>query len=955
MSGAFDAEALLAALAAEPAERRAELVRAAGPVESVLSELAVAIERLAITRVADAIRVSELVQELADRLDGARARSSARRARAQALAYSQRYDEALPVVLEAVQIADAAGLGFDAARARLAAVHPLVNLLRFEDAIASAEAARQAFLAAGRAELAGRADSSIGGVHQKMNRPAVALRHFDRGAALLGGDAVALAQLQSNRGLALLSLDRFGEAEAAYLAALETFERVGLSWAVAIVVGNLAELAARQGRLARALEYYERAQRRLDRDAAPAAAARIQIERADVFALLGQHAAALDEFRAALPELERNGLIREALQARAGAGTALFRLGDHGGAEAALRDVVAACELHGQRADAAHYRLVLAEIACAAGRFDEALDDVRAAAASSGDRPAAAAAIAHQSARIALAQGDLSGAEASIGCALPAAEALDLPMLRADVLHLRSRLRRQAGRTDDAIDDLRAAVQLVERVRGLLHAERFRASFHGDRAAIYADLAAAALDASGGPSFGTAFEAIELAKSRTLLDQVRGAIDLTQLDSAEGDERERELLRELGQLRGEASVFYSRLADRSLGLAGACAADEDTVDAWRRGIHERERRIDAIESRVSATRGAAGLFAPPAALADVQSRLASDAALILYFAAGAELLALIVRTGGVSVVRGLASMGYVAELVDRVHFQIRRALRAPNLSGERESRMVGDAQRALGALHDAVFRPLRTALEGAQRLVVVPHGPLHIAPLHALWDGERHLCAAHELTYAPSATLWLRLASRARSVARGGETLVVGVADELAPDIEQEAREAAAALGCREPLLGDRATVERVVAALPHAAVAHLACHGHFSSENAVGSGLRLADRWLTVREIYGLRLPGTVVVLSGCETARSAVGGGDDLVGLVRGFVAAGASAVVASQWIVNDSCTKALMALLYTGWTGADAPGRLAHALRAAQAEVRTQRPHPTFWAPFVVMGEL
>ena len=110
--------------------------------------------------------------------------------------------------------------------------------------------------------------------------------------------------------------------------------------------------------------------------------------------------------------------------------------------------------------------------------------------------------------------------------------------------------------------------------------------------------------------------------------------------------------------------------------------------------------------------------------------------------------------------------------------------------------------------------------------------------------------------------------------------------------------------------------------------------------------GGKFADRWLTVRDIYALRLRAKLVTLSACDTGRAVVGSGDELVGLVRGFFAAGAASLLLSLWLVNDESGADQMARFYDAWRrGATKPA----ALRAAQLAHLTERPHPAFWAPF------
>ena len=76
--------------------------------------------------------------------------------------------------------------------------------------------------------------------------------------------------------------------------------------------------------------------------------------------------------------------------------------------------------------------------------------------------------------------------------------------------------------------------------------------------------------------------------------------------------------------------------------------------------------------------------------------------------------------------------------------------------------------------------------------------------------------------------------------------------------------------------------------------VLHLATHADFRPDNPLFSGLALADGWLTTLDIFNLRLDASLVTLSACQTGRSVIGGGDELLGLMRSFLAAGAASLV-------------------------------------------------------------
>lgn len=145
--------------------------------------------------------------------------------------------------------------------------------------------------------------------------------------------------------------------------------------------------------------------------------------------------------------------------------------------------------------------------------------------------------------------------------------------------------------------------------------------------------------------------------------------------------------------------------------------------------------------------------------------------------------------------------------------------------------------------------------------------------------------------------------------------------------------------------------------------ILHLATHGLLNPRRPENSGLVLStvtrdgqqqDGFIGLREIYGLKAPVDLVVLSACQTALGRDVRGEGLLGLTRGFMYAGASSVVSSLWKVDDEVTAALMPEFYENLLHKKLPP--AAALRAAQNSIR-QRPgweSPYFWAAFTLQGE-
>jgi tetratricopeptide (TPR) repeat protein len=935
-----------------PPDEVAERIRRSDdPARCLLAAIDDAAKQIGGDPAAAAERIGRLAA-LADVLSIPAAQARARRAQARALSYLGRLADALALCRDAVTVAVAAGESVEAGRAQLASMHALGELGRLDEAIRTGQAARELFINADEPALAARADINLGIAHQRRDAPATAVECLARARPWVESDPLTLGHLDNSRGEALLALNDFAGAQAAFAAALAAFEAAGADLTAAIAEGNLADLAARQGRVQRSLFHFERARRRLEQCESPGHLARLISEQAEAKSTLVLPRDALREYELALPELDGRGLALEAARARTGMGLVLMRLGRLTEAQTALAAAATAFQELGHATAKARVDLARAELALRNGQRADARAMSRRALAALEARPVDSASARELLARTEMQAGDTAAAESELSAGLAIAERFDLAPLRADFLHLRGRIRRSAARHAEAAADCAAAIDQVERVRGSLQAERFRSSFLGHRSAVYEDLVDSLLMAGGDDAVPRAFAAAEQAKSRSLLDQVRSIMDDAEPERATEAPHgsDRLLLDAAAVLRAELNALYSRLTDQP-----ASTGPGADLRAWQQALHDRESRLEDLESRLATTRGLGRLLAQPIGIAEARELAPDDGLLLEYFIAHGSLMVFVIGRDRELVVRGLAPVDEVIEGLRRVQFQIDRALRPGADRGPWAASMLEESQRELGRLHDLLLGPLRGHLADAAALTIVPHGPLHLVPFQALWDGARYLVETHRLSYSPSASLLHELQSPGGASRTGAASLVVGVADETAPQIDEEVRQVAGHLKGRVVrLVGPEATVAAVLAAASGATLIHLACHGRFSMESPSRSGLRLADRWMTVRDIYELKLDADLVSLSGCQTGVNLVTSGDELTGLLRPFFAAGARAMLISQWRVDDVSTMEFMAAFYRRWNH---PGvsrlRPSELLRQAQLEVLRGRSHPAFWAPFMLVG--
>ncbi len=145
--------------------------------------------------------------------------------------------------------------------------------------------------------------------------------------------------------------------------------------------------------------------------------------------------------------------------------------------------------------------------------------------------------------------------------------------------------------------------------------------------------------------------------------------------------------------------------------------------------------------------------------------------------------------------------------------------------------------------------------------------------------------------------------------------------------------------------------------------IVHFATHGILNSEQPELSGIVFSlfnargenqNYFLNLQEIYNLKLPVELVVLSACQTGLGKELKGEGIVGLTRGFMYAGARRVIASLWKVDDVATAELMKRFYKKLL--QEKFSPSSALRAAQVEMseQTRWKNPFYWAGFVIQGE-
>ena len=485
------------------------------------------------------------------------------------------------------------------------------------------------------------------------------------------------------------------------------------------------------------------------------------------------------------------------------------------------------------------------------------------------------------------------------------------PMETSEALLNLGAVQERQGRTTEAVENYRQAIAAVESLRAQLKAEEARTGFLGKSLAPYERLIVLYLREPGGEA--KAFEVVERAKARAFIELLAGKpLRPPEAVPAAMLEREASLRRALGTLY--AMHMHA-------GASGPGAARVALLETELEDLYRRMRRLDA--------QYAGSRSVEPLSLAEVQQRLPASVALLEYFSTGEELGCFVISRDAVT-----------ARLLPGAMALVRRYLEAGgNLVSLGRVAGRGDAIPATWPeLADVLLAPLQGALVGVERLYLAPHGPLHYLPLHAL--GVTPLLGRYRVAYTPSASVLVRervSEPEARADLLPG-CLALGFAGADLRYAELEATHVATLTG-GVACVGPAASGELLLEQGPRFRILHLACHGVFNPQAPLASGLLLAGGKLDAMTVLQrLRLRADLVVLSACDTGQAEIQRGDELMGVARSFLYAGAASVLVSLWPVDDLATALLMDRFYRAYLPLPpGPDSAADALRQAQLALR------------------
>ncbi len=865
------------------------------------------------------------------------------------------YAKALLLYDEAVSIHQEQGDPLGEATVYLSSMWALAVLGRYEEAIRKGEWAKKVAEEAGEILLSAKLDTNLALVYFRIgdyNR-ALVLTNQARALYQLKGEegAVYLPALENVRQIILCYMGRFQEAIVAGKLSIELAEKLGLLIVKVRAMHNLGITYFQQGEFNQALTLFDQAKEFHEKNQQKHEAALCDLSAMGCLWDLRRFGEVFDKFDEIYPVFHQLEMRHEEAQAILYKAYALTEIGKFEEAILALQDARSLYELEGNRSRIARCDLGIATLFYKKGEFLESSFRAKKNAeefTQLGLPPFMVEAWLLL-AKIAYSQGDFTECVQLLNNLQTVAEENDWHWILYPAYQLLGEVAQSQHQIDEAFRYFEKAITELEQLRGNIMVEH-RSDFLEDKNVVYEKMVRLCLEIDQ-PLKG--FFYAERAKSRALIDMLAYHPDVS---IRARDPKDVELVDKIEQLRSqrEQSLRYgmSLVRDKQSDVKAEVIKLQTEVQAS-------EKKIVGLWHQLLVRNAD---YARDASIWEVQTEEAihdlipENSVLVEYFLVENQWIAFIIgKHSGNNEFVHRVPLDVTTHQIENLlqHFRVNRSLTMRSTLASIEQ-LIQNAQGILHQLYQSLFLPLEAWLSDFSNVIIVPHGVLHYLPFHALFDGERYLIEKVPVSYLPAASL-LRYTRQVSN--KNTDFLIMGHSFRgQLPLAVEEAKHVARLLGTHA-ICEEEARIFTLHQKISSARLLHLACHGDFRKDTPLFSGLALDDGSLTTLDIFNLKLNTSLITLSACQTGRSVIGGGDELQGLMRAFLYAGATSLLLTHWPVSDRSTLTFMELFYQAIKNGETKGRALKEVQCAfiskDSRIDNRYRHPYFWAPFFLVG--
>jgi len=915
---------------------------------SVVKQLDDAVAALIRVDLKKANKLAEAAVTIADTLGDTESQAHALRAKANALWFLGDNRQASELHARAVALFERAGSAIEAARTLSSSIQPLILLGEYARAHAAADKARAIFSAAGETARLARLEINVGNIFHRQDRFQEALACYKNAYSelLLVKDLEGIFCALHNIAACLTMLDEFAEAMSVYEHVRNFCLVHDMPLELARTDYHIAYLYYVRGQYGRAIEMLRPLHEAARSAGDQRRAALCLLDLSQIYLELNFNQEAGDLAQEAFTAFERLGMGYDAAKALCQYGVALSQQGKP---FRSLMPFAQSQKMFLQEKNqvwAAVVDFYQALVHYSEGRFEESRLSCLVALNFFVDSPLTGRAILCRLllARLALKAGEVAAARRQCQAALAQLGGQPTPILVYQAQLVMGQIEEAVGNLEEAAVCYRASREVLEKLRSGLHGEELKISFLENKVEVYESLVSLYLARE--PRRNDKEEAwacMESAKSRCLMELIVSGVKPKPSDQTVATGT---ALR-IATLREQLNWHYHRLEVEELAQV---PASNGRLSDLRQRATENEKELLRLSRELPSedTRVQDLAMAAPISLKRVQEAVGAEATLIEYFRTREKILAAVISEKDLDIVE-VTGAPRIAESLHMLRYQFEKFRLGPSYVEKFQQSLLEATQARLHELYQQLFKPLQDKVRG-KHLVVVPHESLHCVPFHALFDGDRYIADSFSVSYAPSAGIYVHC--RNKRANHEGPSLVLGVPDPHAPHISEELQSVAALVPQARLLVGADASDVALREHGPNSRLIHIATHGFFRGDSPMFSGIRLGNTFLTPYDLYQLALPADQITLSCCSTGMNVVGAGDEIIGLTRGLLFAGAKSLLLSLWDVNDSSTAHFMTAFYSRFFNQH---DRASAFQGAVQELKQRYPHPYYWAPFVLVGDV
>jgi len=545
-----------------------------------------------------------------------------------------------------------------------------------------------------------------------------------------------------------------------------------------------------------------------------------------------------------------------------------------------------------------------------------------------------------------------------------------------ECLHSKGEILKSLGKDDEALALFKESIADLEKLRQQVNIVEQRAEYFEDKVNVYNDAIQILLAKQ---NLSEAFEYVQQSKARAFLDMLAES-RVNQENTLSSGLRERKKTNDSNQRKLQETLEAEYEKE---------VVDYSVIAALKKQRNELELEYSdlILEIRKQNPQYADVQYPEPLKLSDTQALLDPDSVLLEY-SIGDSASWVFAITADSAAVFELPSQKKLADQI----YEFREVLLKPDSTfqtlEQANSKYVTQAE----ILYSELMRPAESVLKGKKRILLATDAALSYLPFESLLTKTGHpktihfeslpyLVRDYEIYYVPSVSVLASVIKNNHEKNDRSKQLLA-LADPWFKDSDGGIANVRG-WGILGPLPNARTEVQNIARLYPKDQVTvfegkqaseknfkqtnlqeykriHFASHGLIDEEKPEFSALVLSsdergseDGYLTMREVFDLKLNADLVVLSACKTGLGKEVRGEGVTGISRAFLCAGTPSVLVSLWDVNDRSTADFMASFYKNMETKNM--NKSAALREARLQMIASKrfSHPYYWAPFVLIG--